>query len=84
MVVSIGAPWRQAAMNIETALRILLVIVLVFLAGPPQRAEAQSQRNSNAATAEKMKPEVKPTKRDQPRRRHLRHRERTHHLDPGW
>ncbi len=71
-------------MNIETALRILLVVGLVFLAGLPKRAEGQSQRNSNAVTAEKMKPKVKPTKQDQSRRRHVRHRERTHHLDPGW
>ena len=71
-------------MNIETMLPALVTVVLVFLAGPPQRAEAQSQRNSNASAAEQMKPEVKSTNRHHRRRGHSRHRERTHHLDPGW
>lgn len=69
-------------MKIETILRVPVVVVFVFLAGSAQRAEAQSLRN--AVTAERMTPEVKSANRHQQRRRHLRHRERTHHLDPGW
>jgi hypothetical protein len=71
-------------MNIQTILRVMVVAALVFLAGPPQRAKAQSQQNSNAVTAEKMKPDVKSTKRHQSRQQHVRPRKRVHHLDPGW
>jgi len=69
--------------NIEAILRVLVVGVLFFLADPPQGAEARSQLNSNAVTAEQTKPEAK-ANRHHGRRRHLRRRARTHHLDPGW
>ena len=68
-------------MNIKIILSALVVGLFVFLAGPPQRAEARSLLDSNAVTAAQKTTEVKSTKRHH--RRH-RHRERTHHLDPGW
>ena len=71
-------------MNIEAILRVLVVGVFVFLAGPLQGAEARSPLNSNAVTADKMTTEIKSTNRHHWRRRHLRHRGWTHHLDPGW
>jgi hypothetical protein len=71
-------------MKIETILRVLVAGVIVFPAGPPQGAEARSLLNSNAVTAVQMTTDVKPTKQHRWRRRHLRHRGWTHHLDPGW
>ena len=71
-------------MNIKTVLRVLVVGLFVFLAGPPQAAEARSLLNSNAVTAEQKTTEVKSTNRHHWRHRHWRHRGRTHHLDPGW
>jgi hypothetical protein len=69
-------------MNIKTILSALVVGLFVFLAGPPQGAEARSLLESNAAAQKTT--EVKSTKRHHWRHRHWRHRERTHHLDPGW
>lgn len=71
-------------MTIETIFRVLVVGMFILLAGPPQGAEARSMLNSNAVTSEQMKTEIKSANRHHWRRRHLRHRERTHHLDPGW
>ena len=71
-------------MNIKTILSALVVGLFVFLAGPPQGAEARSLLNSNAVTAEQKTTEVKSTNRHHWRHRHWRHRGRTHHLDPGW
>jgi hypothetical protein len=71
-------------MNIQTILSALVVGLFVLLAGPPQGAEARSLLNSNAVTAAQKTTEVKSTKRHNRRHRHWRHRERTHHLDPGW
>jgi hypothetical protein len=68
-------------MNIKIILSALVVGLFVFLAGPPQRAEARSLLDSNAVTAAQKTTEVNSTKRHH--RRHRR-RERTHHLDPGW
>jgi hypothetical protein len=68
-------------MNIKTILSALVVGLFVLLACPPQGAEARSLLNSNAVTAAQKTTEVKSTKQ---RHRHWRHRERTHHLDPGW
>jgi hypothetical protein len=71
-------------MNIETMLCVVAVGVFIFLAGPLQGAEARSLLNWNAVTAEHKTTEVKATPRHHWRRRHLRHRGWTHHLDPGW
>ena len=71
-------------MNIKTILSALVVGLFVFLAGPPQGAEARSLLDSSAVTAPQKTTEVKSTKRHHWRHRHWRHRERTHHLDPGW
>jgi len=64
--------------------KLLVVGLFVFLAGPPQGAEARSLLDSSAVTAAQKTTEVKSTKRHHWRHRHWRHRERTHHLDPGW
>jgi|HubBroStandDraft_2_1064218.scaffolds.fasta_scaffold1223284_1 hypothetical protein len=71
-------------MNIKTILSALVVGLFVFLAGPPQGAEARSLLDSSAVTAPQKTTEVKSTKRYHWRHRRWRHRERTHHLDPGW
>ncbi len=75
---------ERATMNIVKIHRVLALGVFIVLAGPPQKAEARSLMNSSAVTAERAKPEVKSMNRHRWRRQHLRHRKRTHHLDPGW
>jgi len=66
-------------------IRAPVLCVFIVVTCPPQGAEARSALNPNTVTAEQTKAEVKSTtNRHRWRSRQLRHRKRTHHLDPGW
>jgi hypothetical protein len=71
-------------MDIEVIARVLVVGVFIFLVSPLQGAEVRSPLNSDATPTVETRSAAKTMPRHHWRRRHLRHRGWTHHLDPGW